>query len=163
MLKRMELFKRILTHKKKAKTPTSTSKPVTAVRMSQFAQSNEDQFGFSDVSRVNVATAVNNVNINGSLDYFWNVVTGMLSLLDHISSDGIVCKCISITRHAAGIVQSSIRVATVTSTYIVPDSGATSHMQRNRSEFEVEYVAFNDLFVLIGNNSKVPVLGYSTS
>ena len=38
--------------------------------LSQFTQSNEDQFGFSDVSRVDTAAAVNNVNTRISSGYF---------------------------------------------------------------------------------------------
>ena len=47
--------------------------------------------------------------------------------------------------------------------HIVPDSGATSHMRRNRMDFEDDYIACNDVFVLIGDNSEIPVLGYGTS
>ena len=44
--------------------------------------------------------------------------------------------------------------------HIVPDSGATSHMLRNRSDFEDDYVRCTDVFVLMGDNSEIPVLGY---
>ena len=47
--------------------------------------------------------------------------------------------------------------------HIVPDSGATSHMHCNCMDFEGDYVTYNDVFVLIGDNSKIPVLGYGTS
>ena len=46
---------------------------------------------------------------------------------------------------------------------IVPDSGATSDMRKDRSVFEDDYVACNDVFVLMGDGTEIPVLGYGTS
>ena len=36
-------------------------------------------------------------------------------------------------------------------------------MRRNRMDFEDDYAACNDVFVLMGDNSEIPVLGYDTS
>ena len=47
--------------------------------------------------------------------------------------------------------------------HIIPDSGATSHMRRNRMDFEGDYVLCDNVFVLMGDHSEIPVLGYSTS
>ena len=47
--------------------------------------------------------------------------------------------------------------------HIIPDSGATSHMRRNCMDFENDYVSCNDVFVLMGDHSEIPVLGYGTS
>ena len=46
---------------------------------------------------------------------------------------------------------------------IVPDSGATSHMRKDISVFEDDYVACDDVFVLMSNGAEIPVLGYGTS
>ena len=46
---------------------------------------------------------------------------------------------------------------------IVPDSGSTSHMRKDRLVFEDNYAACNDLFVLMGDGTEIPVLGYGTS
>ena len=46
--------------------------------------------------------------------------------------------------------------------HIVPDSGATSHMRCNHMDFEGDYVTCNDVFVLMGDNSEISVLGYGT-
>ena len=47
--------------------------------------------------------------------------------------------------------------------HIIPDSGATSHMRRNRMDFEADYVLCDNVFVLMGDHSEIPVLGYGTS
>ena len=71
--------------------------------------------------------------------------------------NGTVRKCISIDRHCINIVRSSSSVSSesvtspVTEDEIVPDSGATSDMRKNRSVFEDDYVACNNVFVLIGD------------
>ena len=46
---------------------------------------------------------------------------------------------------------------------IIPDSGATSTMRHNRSDFETNYVTCNGVFLLMGDVSKIPVAGYSIS
>ena len=59
----------------------------------------------------------------------------------------------------------TIRAATIKDdmNYIVPDSGATSHMRRNRGDFEDNYIKCTNIFVLMGESSEIPVLGYGTS
>ena len=47
--------------------------------------------------------------------------------------------------------------------HIVPDSGATSRMRHNRGDFKDDYVRCIDVFVLMGDNSEIPVLGFGTS
>ena len=47
--------------------------------------------------------------------------------------------------------------------HIIPDSGANSHMRRNCMDFEDNYVTCKDVFVLMGDHSEIPVLGYGTS
>ena len=47
--------------------------------------------------------------------------------------------------------------------HIVPDSGATSHILHNRSDFEDDYVRCTDVFVMMGDNSEISVLGYGTA
>ena len=73
----------------------------------------------------------------------------MLSPVDCMSSDGTICKCISIARYGCldvGIAQTS----TVKDDfdYIVPDISTTSHMRWNKFNFEDDYVTYNDIFVL---------------
>ena len=134
--------------------------------LSRFVQSKEDRFGFSDVSTsVDADTTVNSVNTSNSQGYLQSVINNMLSLLDRVSADGTVCKCISITLYGCHNIR--INVDTVRSSttkydidHIVPDSGATSHMRRNRGDFENDYVRYNDVFVLMGDNSEIPVLGF---
>ena len=46
---------------------------------------------------------------------------------------------------------------------IIPDSGATLHMINDKSVFEDDYVACNDLFVLMRDRAEILVLGYDTS
>ena len=43
--------------------------------------------------------------------------------------------------------------------HIIPDSGATLHMRRNRMDFEGDYVLCDNVFVLMGDHSEIPVLG----
>ena len=47
--------------------------------------------------------------------------------------------------------------------HMIPDSGATSHMRRNCMDFEDDYVTYNNVFMLMGDHSEIPVLGYDTS
>ena len=75
-----------------------------------------------------------------------------------------ICKCISVARygcHNVGIAQPSPEKNY--SDHIVPNSGATSHIRRNISDFEDAYVTCNDVFVLVGNNLEIPMLGFGTS
>ena len=92
----------------------------------------------------------------------------MLSLLDRVSGDGTVCKCISIAQYGhhnmrinLGTARTSILKFDFDQT--VPDSGATSHMRRNYMDFEGDYVTCNNVFLLMSDNSEIPVLGYGTS
>ena len=50
----------------------------------------------------------------------------------------------------------------LTDVEFLPDSGATSDMRKDRSVFEDDYVACNDVFVLMGDGHEIPVLGYGT-
>ena len=110
--------------------------------LSRFAQSEEDHFGFSDVSTsVDADTAVNSVDNSNSEGYFQSVVNSMLSPLNRLSADGSICKCISIARyglHNIRINIGTIQAATIKCdmNHIVLDSGATSHMRQNRGDFE---------------------------
>ena len=137
--------------------------------LSRFAQSEEDQFGFSDVSTsVDAALAVKNVNTSGSLGYYQNVVSDMLSPLDCVTADGTVRKCISVAQRGRHNVKVNMGVACKATNifdfdHIIPDSGATSHMRRNRMDFEGDYVLCDNVFVLMGDHSQIPVLGYGTS
>ena len=79
----------------KTKTSDSTRTRIKG-GLSQFTQSDKDHFGFSDVSSVDAATAINYVNTSSSVRYFQTVVNSMLSPLNRLSSDNTVCKCISI-------------------------------------------------------------------
>ena len=46
---------------------------------------------------------------------------------------------------------------------MIPDSGSTSTMRRFRRDFENDYQACSNVFVLMGDASRVPVAGYGTS
>ena len=137
--------------------------------LSRFAQSKEDQFGFSDVSTsVDAASAVKNVNTSGSLDYFQTVVSNMLSPLDRVTTDGTVRKCISVARCGCHNVKVNMGVARKATNifnfdHIIPDSGATSHIRQNCMDFEGDFVLCDNVFVLMGDHSEIPVLGYSNS
>ena len=48
-------------------------------------------------------------------------------------------------------------------TDIIPDSGATSIMRCFHSDFKDDYQACTDVFVLMGDASRIHVAGYSTS
>ena len=85
-----------------------------------------------------------------------------------MSDDGTVRKYISIARYGRHNVRINMGTAQTSTTifdfdHTVPDSGVTSHMRRNRMDFEDDYVTCNDVFVLMGDNSEIPVLGYGTS
>ena len=57
----------------------------------------EDHFGFSNVSTsVDAAMAVNNVNTHSSSDYYQTVINCILRLLDRVTADGTVHKCINV-------------------------------------------------------------------
>ena len=121
-----------------------------------------------DDTSVDAGTAINDVNKDNESDYVCLVINGLLKLLDCIASDGTIRKYISVARHYINIVCSSISPETVTSLVtnddeIIPDSGTTSHMRKDISVFEDDYVACSNVFVLIGNGAEIPVLGYGTS
>ena len=112
---------------------------------------------------VDADTAVNDVNKDTESDYFHIVINGLLKPLDRITSDGTIRKCISVAKHCVDIVRSSISPDSVTAPVtdddeIVPDSGATSHMRKDISVFEDDYVACNDVFVLMGNGAEIPII-----
>ena len=111
---------------------------------------------------VDAADAVNDVNTDGVTPYFRTVITSLLSPLDQINPDGSIRKCISVARHTIGAVRSALEKQ-LASDEIVPDSGATSHMRRHKADFEDDYVTCNDVFVLMGDGTEIPVLGYGTS
>ena len=117
---------------------------------------------------VDAETAVNDVNKDNEIDYFCIVINGILKPLDCIASDDTIRKCISFAKHCVNIVRSSITSddnqtsVNESDDEIVPDSGATLHMRRNRSVFEDDYVTCNDVFVLMGDGTEIPVLGYGT-
>ena len=94
----------------KLKTTGGTGRRVMG-KLSCFVQSKEDHFGFFEVSTgVDATLAVNSVNTSSSQGYFQTVVNSMLSPLDCVSTDGTVCKCISIVqygRHNVEIAQPS--------------------------------------------------------
>ena len=46
---------------------------------------------------------------------------------------------------------------------IVGDSGVASHMRKNKLVFEDDYVACNNVFVVMGDGAEIPVFGYDTS
>ena len=80
----------------------------------------------------------------------------MLSIYDVRQKDGCVRKCISF----AQAIQSSC--SDNDNTDIIPDSGSTSTMRKRRRDFKDDYQFFPDVFVLMGDTSRVPVLGYGT-
>ena len=115
---------------------------------------------------VDTNTAVDDVNKDNESDYFYLVINGILKLLDPIASDGTIRKCISVAKHCIDIVHSSTSPDTSPVTNddeVIPNSGATSHMRKNTSIFEHDYVACNDVFVLIGDGTESLVLAYSSS
>ena len=92
----------------------------------------------------------------------------MLSPINCVSDDSTVFKCISLAqygRHNARINMGTARISTTIFDFdhIVSDSGTTFHMRHNRTDFEDDCVTYDDVFVLMGDNSEIPVLGYSTS
>ena len=117
---------------------------------------------------VDAKTAVNDVNKDNESDYFCIVINGILKPLDRIASDGTIRKCISVAKHCIYIIRYSTSPDDKTSLVtdndeIVPDSGVTSHTRKNISVYEDEYVACNNVFVLMGDGTEIPVLGYGTS
>ena len=88
-------------------------------------------------------------------------MTSMLCPLDKIHPNDSTQKCISNAHHFIGVTRSSIIKDSPDK--IVPNSGATSHMRHNRADFEDDYVTCNDIFVLIGDGTTIPVLGYGPS
>ena len=137
--------------------------------LSYFAQSKEDCFEFSDVSTsVDAASAVHSVNTSNSQGYFQTVVNSMLRPLNCVSADGTVCKCISIARYSCHNIRINVGIARPSTAkfdfdHIVPDSGETSHMRRNRYNFENDYDTCNDVFVLMGDNLEILILGFGTA
>ena len=115
---------------------------------------------------VDADTVVNKANKNNEPDYFHLVINCLLKSLDHIAPDGTIGKGISVTRHCIDIVRSSISPDSVTTPVtddaIVPDSGAASHMRKDRSIFEENYGVCNNMFVLMGDGTEILVLGYDT-
>ena len=114
---------------------------------------------------VDAKTAFNNVNKNNESDYFCILINGILKSLDYIASDGTIKKCISLAKYCINIVRSSTSSDTSSVTNndeIVPDSGVTLHMRKNISVFENDYVACTNVFVLMGDQIEIPVLGYGT-
>ena len=116
---------------------------------------------------VDADTTVNDNKDNKS-GYFHLVLNGLLKPLGRIASNGTIQKCISIAKHCIDIVRSSVSLDSVTSPVtnnneIVPDSGTTSHMRKDISIFEDDYVTCNNVFVLMGDGAEIFVVGYGTS
>ena len=156
-----DAIKANLDSQSKMKTSTNTGRRV-AVAKGQFAGN-----VWTDTS-VDTYTAVNEVSKDNESDYFHLVINGLLKPLDCITSDGTIKKCISVARRCIDIVRSSLSPDSVTSPVtdnneIVPDIGATSHMRKDRFIFEDDHVACNNVFVLMGDGTEIPVLGYGTS
>ena len=80
-----------------------------------------------------------------------------LSIYDVRGKDGRVRKCISFARAIPSSCSDD------GNTDIIPDSGATSTMRKHRRDFEDDYQACTNVFVLMGDASRVPVAGYGTS
>ena len=116
----------------------------------------EDCFGFFEVSSsVDAETAVNTVDNSSSQGYFQSVINSMLSPLDRVSADGTVRKCISVAHYGRHNIQINAGTARSSTTkcdidHVVPDSGATLHMRRNRGDLEDNYVRCNDVFCTDG-------------
>ena len=111
---------------------------------------------------------VNSVNTSNLQGYFQIVVFSMHSPLDRVSTDGTVCKHISTVRYGCHNVHINMDTShTFTLKFdfdhIIPASGVTLHIPQNCINFEDDYVTCNDIFVLIGDNSEIPVLGFGTS
>ena len=81
----------------------------------------------------------------------------MLSIYDLCNKDGCVSKYISLAQAAPS--SSSVD----NNTDIISDSGGTSTMRRRCSDFEDDYKACTNVFVLIGDASRITVAGYGTS
>ena len=133
----------------------SSSKPAGSGRAAGIMgcfQSNS----YGGNSFVDATTACNDINddVNG---YFCSSLSEDLSIYDVHEQDGKVQKCISFACH----IPSSCSNAA--NTDIIPDSGSTSTMRRFRCDFENDYQACSNVFVLMGDASRVPVAGYGTS
>ena len=100
---------------------------------------------------VDADTAVNEVNKDNESDYFHLIINGLLEPLDPIASDSTIRKFISVVRHCIDIVCSSTSSDSVPSLVtdnnkIAPDSGATSHMRKDKLVFKDDCVTCNDVF-----------------
>ena len=93
------------------------------------------------------------------------VVNSILRPLDRTNQDGSVRKYISVAKHIIGSTKACIVIVCSSITKddinlineIVSDSGATSHMRRNRSDFVDGFITYTDVFVLMGDGSEIQV------
>ena len=111
---------------------------------------------------VDSSTACNNVNNPNSTEYFDVYVYNDLRKFDCNGK-----RCISIAHHhcrASHLHVGSNCSSCCVRKQIVPDSEVTAHMRICKDYFEPNsYIACSDIFVLMGDGSKVPVAGYGVS
>ena len=100
--------------------------------------------------------ACNDINddVNG---YFRSTLSEFLSVYDCCDKDGRVRKCISFARAIPSLCSND------DNTDSIPNSGATSTMREHLRDFKDDYQACANVFVLMGDASRIPVLGYVMS
>ena len=114
----------------------------------------EKEQGYVDASE-----ADNDINSDDN-EYFQTTLNSILGVFDPRDANGVVTgRCVSVARHAIAFHPKSHKRYK-----IVIDSGATAHMRRFKDDFEIDsYVRCKDTFVVMGDGTEIPVVGYGVS
>ena len=110
---------------------------------------------YGGTSFVDATTAYNNSNDDVNV-YLRFALSQSLSAYNLCDKDGHILKCISLARYISTSCSNN-------DNNIIPDSGATLTMRKHQRDFEDDYQACSDVFVLMGDGSRIPIHGYGTS
>ena len=110
---------------------------------------------YGGTSFVDATTACNDVTGDVNV-YLHSALSQSLSAYNLCDKDGCILKCISLARYIPLSCSDN-------DNNIIPDSGGTLTMRKHQRDFEDDYQAYSDVFVLMGDGSRIPVHGYGMS
>ena len=116
------------------------------------------------------STVVDKLSNSKSSDYLSRVISNSLRQFDYEDANGRKQICISTSQWS--LLKLRARIAThrarrskipFDDLEMIPDSGATCHMFKSIEFFEGDYTKCIDVFVLMGDGTKIPVEGIGTA
>lgn len=154
---------------------------VQVAGLGRFAAIAPDESSSDDASSTNndndretvflpASTVVDKLSKTNSQDYLSRVITSSLCKFDYRDDDGRLHMCLSTSKWTTNQLKLKARIAVFKARRtakhlleIIPDSGATAHMLMSEEFFEGDYTRCEDVFVLMGDGTKIPVIGIGTA